>query len=315
MIPSSSVPPLIRAAIVLVASGKGGTGKSTLALALAEVWASTGRRVALVDADPQAGATTAAGLAPVEDPLAALPVDAHGFALHPAGRALAAADAGAHADRIRRAATVAEVVVVDASPALTDPAHAGALAVALEAEGALVLVAARTDAAGLPSVAEAVAMADAAGVALQVVPTFTGGTGLARESLAFLRGRYGDRVTVATIPQDARAAEAAGVGRPVTRTARRSRVAEAVRALAAELGNGLVRTPDNGPDAPAHGVSHGVSHGVIAGVSGQEKRAVNPLVRTPDNGVNHAAEALVRTPDRAGTVPTATPTTTPTGTA
>jgi hypothetical protein len=92
----------------------------------------------------------------------------------------------------------------------------------------------------------------------------------------------------------------------VTRTARRSRVAEAVRALAAELGNGLVRTPDNGPDAPAHGVSHGVSHGVIAGVSGQEKRAVNQLVRTPDNGVNHAAEALVRTPDTPGTTPTGT---------
>lgn len=216
--------------VLLVASGKGGVGKSTLALALAHLWAALDLRVALVDADPQAGSTTAAGLAPVADPFTAAPSPAHGLLLYPAGRALAAGDAAAHAARVGRAAAAADLVVVDASPALTDAAHAGALTVA-----GLVLVVARADAAGLPAVADAVALADAAGVPVRVVPTFTAGTGLARESHAFLRGRYGDRVTSAAIPQDARAAEAPGAGRPVTATAPRSRVAEAARALAVEL--------------------------------------------------------------------------------
>lgn len=229
--------------VLLVASGKGGTGKSTLALALADLWAESGLRVALVDADPQAGATTAAGLGAVADPLTALPAAVHGLLLYPSGRSLALADADAHAARIRRAARAADVVVVDASPALTDAAHAGALSVA-----SLVVVAARTDAAGLPSVAETVALADAAGVPVVVVPTFTASTGLARESAAFLRGRYAGRCAAAAIPQDARAAEAPGAGRPVTRTARRARVSEALRLLATELAPGLgvgaVRSPD-----------------------------------------------------------------------
>lgn len=52
---------------------------------------------------------------------------------------------------------------------------------------------------------------------------------------AFLRGRYGDRVTAAVVPDDAKAAEAPGMGRPVTLTAPRAKVAAAVRALVAEL--------------------------------------------------------------------------------
>lgn len=231
--------------VVLVASGKGGTGKSTLALALAHAWAATGLRVALVDADPQAGVTTAAGLAPAADPLTASPAAAHGLALYPAGRALAGAHPEAHGARVRRAADAAEVVVVDASPALGDAGHAGAWPLA-----DLVLVAARCDAAGLPSVAETVALAEAAGKRVRVVPTFLAPTGLAKESHAFLRGRYGDRLVVAAIPQDARAAEAAGVGRPVTLTAPRSRVADAVRALAEELRPDLALIPEH----PATGV-------------------------------------------------------------
>lgn len=235
--------------VLLVASGKGGTGKSTLALALADVWAESGLRVALVDADPQAGATTAAGLAPVVDPLTATPEAVHGLMFYPSGRPLAAADPDAHTGRIRAAARFADVVVVDASPALTDAGHIGALAVA-----SLVVVAARTDAAGLPSVAETVALADAAGVPVLVVPTFTASTGLARESAAFLKGRYAGRCAASAIPQDARAAEAPGAGRPVTRTARRARVSDAFRALADELrpllGLSAVRSPDTLSTSP-----------------------------------------------------------------
>jgi cellulose biosynthesis protein BcsQ len=60
-------------------------------------------------------------------------------------------------------------------------------------------------------------------------------TALSRESEALLRQRYGDAVTTTVIPMDARAAEAAGIGRPLTQTAPRSRAAVAIHALAAEL--------------------------------------------------------------------------------
>jgi cellulose biosynthesis protein BcsQ len=217
--------------VVALASGKGGVGKSTLALALADVWAAAGWRVALVDFDPQGGVTRAAGVAvPSWDNGPPPPVSVHGVTLWPAGRALAALAPDAVAERLAHAAAGADLVVVDLSPALTDAPHA----VTLETAAVLVVVA-RCDAAGLPNVAETVALAHAAGVPCRVVPTFRGGTGLSREAEAFLRGRYGDAVTVATIPADAKAAESAGRGLPVTRSARRAKVSEAVRALAAEL--------------------------------------------------------------------------------
>lgn len=211
-------------------SGKGGVGKSTLALALADVWAHAGARVALVDFDPQGGATLAAGVVRPDDPLTAPGVAVHGFTLWPGGRALALATAEALAHRLTTAARDADVVLVDCSPALTDAAHAVTLP-----RASRVLVVARCDAAGLPNVAEAVQVAEASHVPYSVVPTFKGTTGLTREAIAFLRGRYGPAVSRAEIPTDAKAAEAAGRGAPVTSTARRSRVAGAVRALVDEL--------------------------------------------------------------------------------
>jgi len=225
------------ARVVALTSGKGGVGKTTLALALAAAWRREGLAVAVVDFDPQGGATLAAGVRPPADPLEAPPVAAHGFTLWPAGRGLAAADADALAVRLARArympapgALAPDVVVVDCSPALTDALHAAALP-----DADPVVVVARLDAAGLPNVAEAVALARDLGRPVRVVPTFDARTGLAREALAFLRGRYGDAVTAAVIPTDARAAEAPGRGAPVLDTAPRSKVAAAVRQLAAEL--------------------------------------------------------------------------------
>lgn len=218
------------APVLVFASGKGGTGKTTLSLALAALWADAGAVVALVDADAQAGITTAAGCDPLPDPLTAPPVAVHGVRLYRGGRDLFGASVAAHRDRLEAARHGADVVVVDCSPALTDTAHAAAVSVA-----SLVVVCARTDAAGLRNVAETVQLAESAGVPVVVVPTFRTGTGLSREAEAFLRGRYGDRVTVATFPNDARAADAAGVGAPVTHTAKRSKAATAARALLEEL--------------------------------------------------------------------------------
>lgn len=211
-------------------SGKGGVGKTTLALALGAAWRDAGRRVALLDLDAQGGLTLAAGVRPPADPLETPGISVHGMTLWPSGRALAAADVGEFRARLEAARADADLVVVDLSPALTDAAHAATLPVA-----DLLLVVARLDAAGLPNVAEAVQLARAGGRPFRVVPTFKGTTGLSREAEAFLRGRYGDAVTATVIPTDARAAEAPGRGAPVVDTAPRAKVTSAVRDLAREL--------------------------------------------------------------------------------
>lgn len=213
----------------VLASGKGGVGKSTLALALADVLRDSGP-VALMDFDPQGGVTVAAGCATPSDPLRASPVEVHGVTLYPGGRALAIASDHDLAERLHDAQLSSAAVVVDLSPALTDSPHAVAIA---EADPLLII--ARCDAAGLPNVAETAALAVGAGVPWWIVPTFRQGTALSREAEAFLRGRYGHHVTRTAIPMDAKAAEAAGAGRPVTLTAPRAKVSQAVRDLVAEL--------------------------------------------------------------------------------
>ena len=150
--------------VVALVSGKGGVGKSTLALALADVWRATlapehgPEAVALLDFDPQGGATVAAGVQAAADPLRSLAISVHGFRLYPGGRALAGATAAALEGRLQTARQGATLVVVDLSPALTDEPHA----VVLSAADPLLIVA-RCDAAGLSNVAEAVAFARAAG--------------------------------------------------------------------------------------------------------------------------------------------------------
>jgi len=217
-------------AVWALVSGKGGVGKTTLALALADALVARGERVSLVDLDPQAGLTISAGLTPADAPLTDHPQSVHGVELFASSRRLAQASTEAITRHVERAKVRASVVLLDLSPALTDASHAAALNTATH-----LLAIARTDAAGLPNVGEVSELARRAGLPLLIVPSMASNTGLARESEAFLRGRYADAVTSTVIPLDARAAEAAGAGRPLTQTARRSRAAAAIHALAAEL--------------------------------------------------------------------------------
>lgn len=211
-------------------SGKGGVGKSTLALALADALVSSGQQVAVVDLDPQAGLTTFASLKSAATPLSDAPHDAKGFNVFASSRLLAQASRDDLARHVERSKSESNIVLLDLSPSLTDASHAAALYTAT-----LFLVIARTDAAGLPNVAEAIVLARRAKLPFVVVPSMRNRTALSRDSEALLRERYGDAVTTTVIPMDARAAEAAGIGRPLTQTAPRSRAAVAIHALATEL--------------------------------------------------------------------------------
>ncbi len=90
--------------IIAVAGQKGGAGKTTIATNLATAWAATGRRVLLVDADPQGSARIWADIAAELERDVVVPVLATG------GPSMA--------DNIRAVAESTDVLIIDTPPRL-----------------------------------------------------------------------------------------------------------------------------------------------------------------------------------------------------
>ena len=217
------------ARLVAFVSGKGGTGKTTAALSVAAICAETSR-TALLDLDPQAGVSLAAGVPRASTPLSSAPENKHGFPLYPGGRALALASTSEIRRRVSALRATHGIIVADLSPALTDAAHAAVLTA-----GTLAVVVARTDAAGLANVDETVQLCQEQGCRVLIVPNMLGRTGLAIEVERYLRETYPGLVAREAIPLNARVADAVVATLPVVRWAPRTSAATALRSLAVEV--------------------------------------------------------------------------------
>lgn len=220
--------------LVPVISGKGGVGKTTVCLALAGLMWQRGIRVGVIDLDPQGGTTLSLGIPRAGKPMLAEVDHRHGFSVRPSGRALALASLGEIRLMIDHLRQQVDVVLADLSPAITDAPHAATLPLA-----ALTVVVARTDAAGLTNVGEAVQLCRETGGQFLVVPNMLTRTALSAQADALLRSTYAPQVSLTSIPLDARAAEAAAAGLPLNRYAPDSRACRALVVLADDLLNRL----------------------------------------------------------------------------
>ena len=245
--------------IVAVANQKGGVAKTTTVHALGVALAESGRRVLLVDLDPQASLTWACGLDPdaldrslhevllrrakaaeavvdVRDGLTLLPstIDLAGAEMHlltRTGREYALRKA------LERIVPDFDIVLIDCPPSL------GILTInGLTAAGE-VLIPLQCEALGQRGVAQLLETIDDVRsytnpdlTVLGVVATlFDGRTRLAHQVVAEVREQHGLEVFDPPVPKSVKAAEAPGQGVSVLEHAPTSRPAEAYRSLAATI--------------------------------------------------------------------------------
>lgn len=225
--------------VLTVATLKGGSAKTTTALALAAVFAEKGRSVAILDADPQATATMIFRLRPVAEPWSAEPVELHleelragAMTLIRAGRTLRLARAGQRAAFFQRSDVDADIMIADTAPGeveLVDTAlkHSDLVVVPVE-----------------PSPLSLTGMSDVVGLAQRHTPpppvrTLLTRIHKVRLSTADLAERV-QRLLPGTlcrtrIPEDARVVDSPDFGLPVTLSERRCRASRAYHELAEEL--------------------------------------------------------------------------------
>ncbi len=224
--------------VLTIAGAKGGTGKTTTAVNITAELALGGRRVALQDLDPQASATLALGVEPVEDPFSAEPVafpngtrTRGGGLLYPAGRSLALAGEP-EARALLNGRPDAELLVVDCPPFL------GALTIAALGAADLVLVPLQATPLALASLTDVAAVLERLreppelrAVLVQVNTRRR----LTRDVRRRVREVFPGVLYRTLVPEDVKAAEAPGYGLPVGRYAGWSRAAKAYRQLAREV--------------------------------------------------------------------------------
>lgn len=231
-LPPAPPPRMAARHLLAIGSGRGGSGKTTVALSVAfSLSAEHGRRVALVDLDPQASCTLYAGSRPSLDPLADAPVVAHQVVLYRGGEALAAASAADIQAQLRRAGADADVVVVDLPPALTNAAHPAVLGY----PASLLIMAVELEPGSMQPAAKLAEMARQSGVPVQVLGNKLNARAVTAGALMTLQGTYGDRLSSVLVPDDAKAPESIAVRKPLTAYKPKSKSAQAVQQFTREL--------------------------------------------------------------------------------
>lgn len=229
--------------IITIAGAKGGTGKTTTALALAYELASETCRVAIADCDPQASLTQALGQVVSSAPLSSSPVDVSFLArpetrggecgsrlsLYPGGRTLASATHEQVQECLRVRSQSCDVLIVDTCP--------GVVPITLAAIGVADLVLVPLQPAALPLSG----LSDVVRIAARVNPGARRRAVLtlvkSRRAMTTLIERQVHNIHAGLlypvhIPDDARCEWAATMQEPVGRYAPRCASAEAYRTLA-----------------------------------------------------------------------------------
>lgn len=209
---------------IALANQKGGVGKTTTAIHLAHGFALAGKRVVLLDLDPQGNATVALqameGRRADQGPAEQLVNVGERFWLLPSsGVANVLGDATVSASRLQAycaaLAPLVDVLVIDSPPRMDEWGWTG---VQLSDE---VLVPVQTEFLAMHGLSQMLSLLEAAskqtpgrGTLRGIVPTMVDPREpVALEVLADLRGNLGDRVLNSVIFRDAHLVEAASFGR------------------------------------------------------------------------------------------------------
>ncbi|HPM76778.1 MAG TPA: ParA family protein [bacterium] len=246
--------------ILAVANQKGGVGKTTTAVSLAAAMAMAGRKVLLVDMDPQGNATSGLGIdraaltrhvyqvlidgLDIHEVLQ--PTSIKSLSLAPAARDLTGAEVElgerpeweyALADRLRPISKEFDVVLIDCPPSL------GRLTVNAMVASDGVLVPLQSEYYAMEGLSELVATIESIRAGLNpnlvlagiILTMYDGRTNLARQIEQEIRSHFGELVFQTVIPRSVRLAEAPSHGMPIVLYDIRSTGAGAYLDLSREL--------------------------------------------------------------------------------